>query len=183
MYEQAWHSMRASDADRERAVNVIKAAMAEGRITWDEHGARVQRVMNARTYGELESIVQDLPSGINPGAAQPMPPLPGTHGPLGPGQALTPMQPMPGWQPAPMVPVRKTNDLAVASVACGGFGFVTGISAIPAIITGHMALSKINETGEEGRGLAIAGLVMGYTVTAGMLMMMMLMFGFIVGLA
>ncbi|WP_216853135.1 DUF1707 and DUF4190 domain-containing protein [Phytoactinopolyspora halotolerans] len=176
--------MRASDADRERAINVIKAAMSEGRITWDEHGARVQRVMNARTYGELESVVHDLPSGVNPAAPQPMPPRPGTLGPagVGPGQALTPMQPMPGWQPAYVAPARKTNDLAIASVACGGFGFVTGISAIPAIITGHMALAKINQTGEEGRGLAVAGLVMGYTVTAGMLMMMMMVFGLLFGM-
>nr|WP_276320692.1 DUF1707 and DUF4190 domain-containing protein [Phytoactinopolyspora endophytica] len=164
--------MRASDADRERAINVIKSAMTEGRITWDEHGARVQRVMNARTYGELEHTIHDLPQGVAPSAPQPMMPGPGMQ-PLAP----MPMQPAPGWQPAYIPPARKTNDLAIASVACGGFGFVTGISAIPAIITGHMALSKIDQTGEEGRGLAVAGLIMGYTVTAGMLMMMFLMFG------
>ena len=44
---------RASDADRERAVDVLKAALAEGRLSRQEHGARVERAYGARTYAEL----------------------------------------------------------------------------------------------------------------------------------
>jgi hypothetical protein len=62
---------------------------------------------------------------------------------------------------------RKTNDLAVASLVCGGLSFMVGITAIPAIITGHMALSRLKHSNEDGRGLAITGLILGYTVTAG----------------
>ena len=34
--------------------------------------------------------------------------------------------------------------------------------SLAAIITGHIALSQIKKTGEQGRGLAIAGLIIGY---------------------
>lgn len=54
-------------------------------------------------------------------------------------------------------PTEKYNVLAIVS-------FVTGVLFISlvAIITGHLALSQINKTQEKGRGLAIAGLVLGY---------------------
>lgn len=156
----AWHSMRVSDADRERTTDIIKAAAAEGRLSWDEHGRRIQRVMESRTYGELQQVVADLPSGVTPAPQQP--PYQPTHLPA----------PQVAWPPVPATP-QKTNDLAIASVVCGGLGFMTGITAIPAIITGHMALSKIRQTGEDGRGLAVAGLAMGYTIVAGGLMMVL----------
>lgn len=158
--DNAWHSMRVSDADRERTTDLIKAAAAEGRLTFDEHGRRIQQVMEARTYGELQQVVADLPSGISP-----MPQY---------QQALQPAPAM-NWPPVPATP-QKTNDLAIASLVCGGLGFMTGITAIPAIVTGHMALAKIRQTGEDGRGLAIAGLAMGYTITAGIALMILFVF-------
>jgi hypothetical protein len=36
------------------------------------------------------------------------------------------------------------------------------IGAIVAVITGHMARRQIRQTGEEGNGLALAGLILGY---------------------
>jgi protein-disulfide isomerase len=50
----------------------------------------------------------------------------------------------------------KTNTLSIVSLVTGFF------CAIAAIITGHLALGQIRRTGESGRGLAIAGLVLGY---------------------
>jgi peptidyl-prolyl cis-trans isomerase B (cyclophilin B) len=55
---------------------------------------------------------------------------------------------------------RPTNTLAIASLVCA-FVF-----APLGILFGHMSLSQIKKTGEEGRGLAVAGLVIGYVVTA-----------------
>jgi hypothetical protein len=49
---------------------------------------------------------------------------------------------------------------------CSVLGFTTGLTAIAGIVCGHMALSQIRRTGEEGRSLAIAGLVIGYGVLA-----------------
>ena len=51
---------------------------------------------------------------------------------------------------------QKYNVLAIVSLVSAFF------ISIVAIITGHIALSQIKKTGEQGRGLAIAGLIIGY---------------------
>jgi hypothetical protein len=59
--------------------------------------------------------------------------------------------------------VPRTNGLAVASLACGVAQFAFGpLATIPAIVLGHMARSQIKRTGEQGAGLALAGLVLGW---------------------
>ena len=58
----------------------------------------------------------------------------------------------------------KTNGLAIASLACGLAQFAFGpLATIPAIVCGHMARSQIKRTGEQGAGLALAGLTLGRT--------------------
>jgi hypothetical protein len=61
-------------------------------------------------------------------------------------------------------PSSSTNGLAVASLVLGILswvfcGFVGGIAAV---ITGHMARSRIQFTGQGGDGMALAGLILGY---------------------
>jgi hypothetical protein len=51
----------------------------------------------------------------------------------------------------------KTNGLAIASLVLG----IVGISIV-AIILGHISLGQINKTGEQGRGMALAGTILGY---------------------
>ncbi|MEV8195629.1 DUF4190 domain-containing protein, partial [Rhodococcus pyridinivorans] len=51
---------------------------------------------------------------------------------------------------------QSTNILAILALVFGLLGGVLGV------VFGHIALSQINRTGENGRGLAIAGLVLGY---------------------
>jgi len=59
--------------------------------------------------------------------------------------------------------VAKTNSLAVAALVCGIGQILFGLlSGIPAIILGHMARKRIAQTGEQGGGMATAGLVLGY---------------------
>ena len=59
--------------------------------------------------------------------------------------------------------VAGTNGLAVASLACGLAQFVFGpLATIPAIVFGHMARHQIKRTGEQGAGLALAGLILGW---------------------
>lgn len=53
----------AASADRERAVGVLRAGFAEGRLSQDELDDRVGRVYAARTYGELWALTGDLPAG------------------------------------------------------------------------------------------------------------------------
>jgi hypothetical protein len=63
--------MRASDADRDRVVDRLREALAEGRLTADEHAERLDAVFQAKTYAELAPIVHDLPmaGGTRPPAA------------------------------------------------------------------------------------------------------------------
>lgn len=71
----------------------------------------------------------------------------------------------PGYYPG--APLRNSG-LAIASMVCGIAGYLTcyfvGILGIPAVICGHMALNQINNSAEPvaGRGMAIAGLILGY---------------------
>lgn len=53
--------MRASHADRERVVGVLKAAFVQGRFTKDEFDLRVSQAFAARTYAELAAVTADLP--------------------------------------------------------------------------------------------------------------------------
>jgi Domain of unknown function (DUF4190) len=73
-------------------------------------------------------------------------------------------QPYPPYAPYPPAP--PTNGLAIAALVCGVGGFVVGLSFIPAIICGHLARRQIRQTGEQGAGLALAGLILGYVGTA-----------------
>lgn len=59
-------SWLAANADRERAVDVLRAGFAEGRLTQDEFNERVAQVYASRTYGELADLTADLPAGPVP---------------------------------------------------------------------------------------------------------------------
>ena len=85
-----------------------------------------------------------------------------------PGQQnYGPQPPYPAYQQpySPYPPTAPTNGLAIAALVCGVGGFVIGLSFIPAIICGHIARKQIRQTGEQGAGLALAGLILGYVGT------------------
>jgi uncharacterized protein YacL len=74
-----------------------------------------------------------------------------------PAPAYQPYSQQPyGQQPYGQAGPAKYNVLAIVSLVSAFF------VSLVAIITGHIALSQIKRTGEQGRGLAIAGLVLGY---------------------
>lgn len=56
----------------------------------------------------------------------------------------------------------KLNTLAVVSLATA----LTGFGVVAGIITGHIALAQIKRSGENGRPLALAGVVIGYASIA-----------------
>lgn len=62
-------SLRASDEDRDRVVEQLHKAATEGRIASDELEQRVAKALKARTYGELEETVADLPRPRSRGQA------------------------------------------------------------------------------------------------------------------
>jgi hypothetical protein len=131
--------LRASTADRERAVDVLKAGFAEGRLTKDEYDVRVSQAYGAKTYADLAMVTSDLPGG----------------------QMVAPYG-QPFMQP--YMPVsRRTNGLAIASLVCGLAQLPSfGLTMLPAVILGHVARGQIRRTGEDGMGLATAGVVLGW---------------------
>jgi Domain of unknown function (DUF4190)/Domain of unknown function (DUF1707) len=145
--------MLAAAVDRERTLDVLKAAYGEGRLTKDEFETRSGRVMAARRYADLTAIIADLPAGP---LSAPMP----YHAP--------------GYYP--IVPAMPTNGLAIGSLVCGILEFFTlGLASIPAVILGHMAREQIRRTGERGDGMAITGLVLGYFAIAGWVLVLLIL--------
>ncbi|MEY9993519.1 hypothetical protein ABIE67_005551 [Streptomyces sp. V4I8] len=156
---QAWPAlgspaMLASHADRERAVDVLRAGFGEGRLDKSEFDQRIERAYTARTVGDLALLVADLPQG-------PMP------------------QPAP-FTPVPRaflaVPRPQTNAKAVGSAVCGVLCLVSfGLTGIPAVVLGHAARSEIRRTGEGGDALALTGLVLGWLSNAAWAVLVTLM--------
>lgn len=62
----------------------------------------------------------------------------------------------------------KTSGMAVGSLICGILGLLLWLPCIPAVILGHLGLSAIKKSAGalKGRGMAVAGLVMGYVMIA-----------------
>lgn len=151
----------ASDADRERTIDLLKSAYSEGRLSADEHDERVGRAYASRTYGELADLTADLP----PEAGGSLPAVSPVYQPFPPAYP-------PAYQSVP----QGNNGRAVGSlllgVAClpvGLVGMVAGAAGLPfslpavgAVVLGHTARAAIRRTGEGGDSAAVAGAVLGY---------------------
>jgi hypothetical protein len=131
----------AASADRDRAIDVLKAGFAEGRLTKAEYDDRVTRVYASRTYGDLGPLIADLPAGPLSGPA-----------------------PYPGAVDLARPPV---NSMAVAALTCGVAVFLTmGLTGVPAIVLGHRARREIRRTGHRGDSLALTGVALGWAGVA-----------------
>jgi hypothetical protein len=111
-----------------------------------------------------------VPPPPEPGPQQPyyVPPPP-TQGAQPPYPAYSPYASVPpvgypGYYAGPMPP--STNGLAIASLICSIASFVVlpFVGGVLGVVLGHVALSQINQSEgrEQGRGMAIAGLIIGY---------------------
>jgi Domain of unknown function (DUF1707)/Domain of unknown function (DUF4190) len=124
--------MRASDADRDRVVELLNVAYSEGRLSKDEYDSRLEIAFTARTYADLDQIVTDLPAP--------------------PSTAVTPVTPM----------TRINGlAIASLACGLAQFMFGP-IATVPAIVLGHVARHQIKRTGEQGAALALAGLILGW---------------------
>ena len=126
--------VRASAADRDHVIDLLKSAFAEGRVTRDELDERAGHVYESRTYADLAALTADLPAWP-PGG--PVPQQPG-HPPASPQPQL--------------------NPLAVAALVCA---LIPGVSAGLSVVVGLMARRQISETGERGAATATAAIVIG----------------------
>ncbi|MBF6135939.1 DUF1707 and DUF4190 domain-containing protein [Nocardia otitidiscaviarum] len=151
----------AGDADRERAIEALKQHFQAGRITGDELSDRIGLALNARTFGDLDHAMEQLPPLRPYGSAGRtiMPPVPfgaSLHAPfpVRPGDnAVVPGAYSAYAQPAP----RRRTGLAIASFALGMSGFLCGIPAIPGLGLGIMSL--FTDSDRDDRGWAVAGIV------------------------
>jgi Domain of unknown function (DUF1707)/Domain of unknown function (DUF4190) len=145
MTVDGYGQMRATDADRDNVHSVLQTAYSEGRLTWDEFDTRSTALVQAKTYAELGALTADL-------------------------QKPTPYRAVPGY-----IPQNRTNAMAVTSMCCGLCQvFLPFVAGIPAIICGHIARSQIRETGEEGSGMALAGLILGYIGVLGPILLVLI---------
>ena len=79
-----------------------------------------------------------------------------------------------GAQPYPAQPYGQgypaapnTNGMAIGALVASIAGTaVCGIGSIVGIILGYIALNQIKRTGEQGRGMAVAGIIIGYVIVA-----------------
>lgn len=62
--------VRASHADRDRIVDVLRVAAGDGRLTMGELDERVEAALSARTVGELAVLTADLPEAVTQGAVE-----------------------------------------------------------------------------------------------------------------
>jgi uncharacterized membrane protein len=125
--------MRSSAAEREQAIEVLKTAFADGRLTKQEYEDRIGLALSPLTYADLAALTSDLPTAL-PGSLRPPPP-----------GYLTP----PGSRPL--------NKMAVASLICA---VLPGLPLL-AVLIGLIAHGQIQERGERGAALATAGIMIG----------------------
>src|ERR1700759_3898847 len=117
------------------------------------------------------------PTGPQPYGYPPPPPPPpygyGAPPPMYPGASA----------PDQACPARQTNSLAAASLVTAITGVVLGIPLavfcyigwlipVTAAVLGAVALNQIKVSGQQGRGMALAGVIIG-SVTAGLLVLVM----------
>jgi hypothetical protein len=108
---------------------------------------------------------QPYGQSYNPYAADPAPvsdPAPYGQQPVAayqPYQAQSPYGAQPPYGPPMYIAVNPTNTLAILALV---FAFLFPIAAI---VMGHIAKKQIAQTGEQGEGMATAGLVLGYIFT------------------
>jgi hypothetical protein len=138
--------LRASDADRDATCERLRAAAIEGRLDPGELDERLSAAYASRWCSQLEVLTADV----------------------------TPPPPAPMAPPAFVRPT-PTNGLAVASLVCGLL-WLGWLGSALAIVFGHVALGQIRraEPREGGRGIAVAGLALGYLGAATFLLTLLL---------
>jgi hypothetical protein len=60
--------LRATHLDRDRAVDTLRVAAGDGRLTPEELDERLEAALTARTYGELAALTTDLPASLGSAA-------------------------------------------------------------------------------------------------------------------
>jgi fatty acid desaturase len=67
-------------------------------------------------------------------------------------------------RPVLVDPAAPTNTYALVGFILSMLSFMTFVTAIPGVVLGHLGLKQIRQTGENGRGLAISAITVGWIV-------------------
>jgi hypothetical protein len=142
-----YSQMRPGHADRDKVVDRLQEAFADGRLADDEYDERLQRALSAKTFGELSALTRDIPGDRLP-------------------------QPMSGRFPVPMG--GRQDMRPVASAALGGAGYVLlgPVAWIPALVLGHQALRSLPKN-DDRRRLAVIGVTLAWVGMALMVLFML----------
>jgi hypothetical protein len=76
--------MRAADTDRQRVADALRRALDEGRLDLHEYDERLQQTYTAKTYGDLDGLLADLPTVIGEQHSQVTPFAGGAVAPVDP---------------------------------------------------------------------------------------------------
>jgi hypothetical protein len=81
--------MRAGDGDRKQVADQLKTALDEGRLDLSEYDERIQRTYAAKTYADLDGLLDDLPGTVpvQHSQVQPAAPAPPVGAPANPPSA------------------------------------------------------------------------------------------------
>lgn len=113
--------MRAADSDRQAVADKLKQALDEGRLDLGEYDERLQKTYAAKTYGDLNGLLDDLPS---------TPP------------ATTTPDTAPAERTAAPAPIMSSRGGQLVKAWLGGFGGIFVVSSVIWLITsissGHM---------------------------------------------
>jgi hypothetical protein len=147
----ARHSrLRASHADREQAVEVLKAAFVQGRLDRDEFDLRLGHALGARTCAELAAVTADLPAGL--AAAQPPEPVlaRGAQPVLRPGRVIGVATALYAgvWAAVILLPIPAVGVLTIASLLY--------YMVVVLIVSEHVSASRreVRSGGQPPRGPA-----------------------------
>jgi Domain of unknown function (DUF1707) len=156
---------RASHADREQVVDVLKAAFVQGRLTKDEFDARIGQTFASRTYTQLAAVTADVPAG--PVGAHP------SRKPV-PARARPPMR---TWVKATICAVIAVVAMVAAAFAIGGFALALFVPfyLMALIVAGAQVLASRHQKRSRrqlpprqapgpGAHLAVARVVLGVDV-------------------
>jgi DUF1707 SHOCT-like domain len=146
--------MRPGHADRDKVIDRLQQAFADGRLADDEYEERLEKALSAKTFGDLTVLTRDIP-----------------------GERLP--QPMSGRFPIPLDQTRRPDMRPVASAALGVAGFVGfgPVAWIPSLIIGHQALKSLPKN-DDRRSMAIIGVSLAWM---GVLLMVAFMLFLAVG--
>ncbi|MCC2594245.1 DUF1707 domain-containing protein [Tessaracoccus sp. OS52] len=133
-------NLRCADEDRELVARVLNNAYADGRLTFEEHDERISKAYNAKTFGELDGLTEDL----IPGGAQPAPSLP--EPPRSPLQPQHYGSPSPRMSSVPAAPHMFAGGKAILSTYRPDRGLVMPAYAELMAILGDVRIDLIDAT-------------------------------------